>query len=347
MLGYAVVGCGYVAGRHVRADVNMPDTTVAVLCDVREEAAKEAAEKHDLDCPITPSMEEAIARDDVDVVVVALPTPLHLAACELAAKAGKHVYVEKPIAQSLDEARRIIALCDEARVKLVIGQSHRYFPVLRRAREIILAGDLGRLVKVRSVLCYYKDFAEETRKWKVDGSTEMNGSVLDVGVHLADDIRFLSDSPVTRVYAEGGRLRSDDCPVVDVASALMRLANGAVAELEVSETQLTGGKFPCQMSTEVYGTEGSLLVVGDNLSIYRQGARQGAQQGASEPYREETHSPEEFFDIWEDLHRDFVASILEDKPVPIPPAVGYDALAVVDAIFRSMRDHEVVEIPAP
>ena len=337
MLGYAIVGCGYVAGRHVRAAVNMQDTSVAALCDIREDAARGLAEKHGVDCAITPSMEEAIGRDDVDVVVVALPTPLHLAACELAARAGKHVYMEKPIAQNLDEARRVIALCEEAGVKLVMGQSHRYFPVLRRAREIVLAGDLGRLVKVRSVLCYYNDYANESRKWKLDGSTELHGALLDVGVHVADDIRFLSDSRVTRVYAEGGRLRSDACPIVDVGSALMRLENGAVAEWEISETQLTGGKFPCQASTEVYGTAGSLLVVGDNLSVY--------QQYAVEPFREETHSPEEFLDIWEDLHRDFVASILADKPSPIPAAVGYDALAVVEAVFRSMRDHEVIEIP--
>ena len=342
MLGYAILGCGYVAERHIRAAVNMPETKVAVLCDVNEDAARGTAEKLGLDCAIATNMNKAIGRDDVQVVVVGLPTPLHLPACEAAAKAGKHIYMEKPIAQTLDEARRMMAMCEDAGVKMVVGHSHRYFPVLLRALEIVRSGDLGRLVKVRSVLCYYNGFAKETRKWKLDGSTALHGALLDVGVHVADDIRFVGDARVTRVYAEGDRFRPDVCPMIDVGSAVMRLANGAVAEWAVSETQPSGGKFPCQASTEVYGTRGSLLVTGNRLSVYQEGATD-----SDEAFREEEHAPKEFYDIWENLHRDFVASILKDGPVPIPPEVGYDALAVVEAVFRSIRDHQVVELPAP
>jgi predicted dehydrogenase len=339
MLGYAIVGCGYVAERHVRAAMNMADTSVAVLCDANLESARNLAAKCGLDCDMTADMDEAIGREDVQVVVIGLPTRLHLQACEAAADAGKHIYMEKPIAQTLIEAQRMMEVCAKAGVKMVVGHSHRYFPVLKRAREMVINGDLGKIVKIRSVLCYYSDFAGESRKWKLDASTELHGALLDVGVHAADDIRFVSDSPVTRVYAEGGSFRPEECPLTEVGSAVMRLANGAVAQWEISETQATGGKFPCQNGTEVYGTQGSLLISGDNLSIFRQD-----EADPEKAYTEEAHKPEAFLRIWEDLHRDFVSSILQDEPVPIPPQAGYDALRVVDAVFRSIRNHEVIDL---
>jgi len=340
MLGYAILGCGYVAERHVRAAVNLPDTRVAALCDRDQAAATRLAEKYELDCPILPDFRDGATRDDVDVVVVGLPTPLHCEACSLAAAAGKHIYMEKPLAQTMAEADEMIATCERANVKMVVGHSHRYFPVLQRAREKALSGAIGRIVKVRCVLCYYNDFSSESREWKLDAGTELHGALLDVGVHAADDIHFVCDSRTVRLYAEGGCSRPEESPMIDLGVAVMRLENGAVAELEVSETQPTGGKFPCQGTTEVYGTRGSLLIDGSKLTTYI-----AAQGDEPESFEEESlPAAPSFLSSWENLHRDFVGSILEDRPVPIPAEAGRRSLQVVDAIFRSIRQHRAVEL---
>ena len=339
MLGYAIIGCGYVSGRHVQAAVNLPDTRVAVLCDIDASAARDTAAKYGTDCPLVTDYREALRREDVQVVVVGLPTPLHCEVGKAAAAAGKHIYMEKPLAQTLEEARDMIATCERAGVKMVVGHSHRYFPALMRARELVLSGAIGRLVKVRSVLCYYKDFAAESRTWKLDASLPLHGSLLDVGVHAADDIHFVADSRTVRLSAEGGTARPEETDLVDVGTAVMRLENGAVAEWEVSETQVTGGKLPCQSTTEIYGTLGSILVDGDRLTVYT-----AASGGKPEEFLEEKLSPPTFFTPWEELHRDFVDCILNDTPVPIAPANGYRSLQVVDAVFTSLREHRVVEI---
>ena len=340
MYGYAILGCGYVSGRHIEAAMNLPDTQVAVLCDVDETAARAAAAKYGLSCPLVADYRQAIAREDVDVVVVGLPTPLHCEVGRAAAEAGKHIYMEKPLAQSLEEARELMAACEQSGVKMVVGHSHRYFPALKRARELVLDGLIGDLVKVRSVLCYFKDFANEKRLWKLDASLPLHGAVLDVGVHAADDIHFVADSRTVRLYAEGGCSRPRETSMVDVAVAAMRLENGAVAEWEISETQTAGGAFPCQGTTEVYGTLGSIMVDDNRLLVQAR-----AHGGAEEACRQETLASERFFDPWDDLHRDFVASIRDDTPVPIAPMAGYRSLQVVDAVFTSIREHAVLELP--
>ena len=340
MLGYAIIGCGYVSGRHVEAAINLPNTHVAVLCDIDEAAARATAEKYGLNCPRVTDYRQAVMRDDVDLVVVGVPTPLHCDVCKVAAAAGKHLYVEKPFAQSLAEAREMMAVCAQAEVKAVVGHSHRYFPALIRARELVQQGAIGKIVKARSVLCYHKDFAAETRTWKLDSSLPLHGSLLDVGVHAADDIHFVTDSRTVRLYAEGACARPEETSLLDVSTAVLRLENGAIAEWEVSETQATGGKFPCQGTTEVYGTLGSILVDGNRLSIYT-----GPTGDAPENYREENLAPPSFFGQWQNLHRDLIDSILNDTPVPVPPIIGYRSLQVVDAVFTSIREHRPVEIP--
>ncbi|MBT3381599.1 MAG: Gfo/Idh/MocA family oxidoreductase [Lentisphaerae bacterium] len=339
MLGYAIIGCGYVSGRHVEAAINQPNTHVAVLCDVDETAAKNSAEKYGLSCPIVTDYRQAVTRDDVDIVVVGVPTPIHRDVCAAAAQAGKHLYIEKPFAQSLAEAREMMDLCATANVKAVVGHSHRYFPALIRAKELVKQGAIGRVVKARSVLCYHKDFAAETRTWKLDASLPLHGSLLDVGVHAADDIHFVTDSRTVRVYAEGLCARPDETSLIDVGTAVLRLENGAVAEWEVSETQATGGAFPCQGTTEIYGTLGSILVDNTRLTLYT-----SPTDDAAEECHEENLAPPSFFGQWQNLHQDLVDSILNDTPVPIPAIAGYRSLQVVDAVFTSIREHRAVDI---
>ena len=340
MSGYAIIGCGHVAERHVQAAIDLPNTRVAVLCDADEEVAKELAAKHELECLVTTDYREALDRGDVHIAVIALPTFLHCEACLAAAEAGKHVYVEKPIAQTLEEGWEMIAACKQAGVKMVVGHSHRYFPVLQRARELVQEGAIGKLLKIRSVLCSYKDFSAEERAWHLDASHDLHGPLLDVGVHVADDIHFLADSYTIRLCAEGGCMRPEETELIDSGIAVLRLANGVIAEWEVSETQTTGGKFPCQNSTEIYGTKGALMINGSNLSVFIHG--HGDNPGE---FREEKHPATPFYSSWLHLHRDFVASIKQDTPVPVPPLASYRALQVVGAIFTSIRENCAVEIP--
>ena len=340
MPGYAIVGCGYVAGRHVQAAIDLPDTRVAALCDIDEDTAKALAAKHDLDCRVVTDYREALAHGDVHLVVCALPTPLHFELCKAAAEAGKNIYMEKPLAQTLEEGREMMAICERAGVKMVVGHSHRYFPVLQRARTLVREGVIGELTKMRSVLCYYNDFASEQRLWKLDASLPLHGALLDVGVHVADDIHYVSDSHTVRLYAEGGCTRPSETDLIDSGVAVLRLANGVVAEWEVNESQTTGGKFPCQNTTEIYGTQGALLIQGSKLSVFIHG--KGGKEGE---FREESHPATPFFSSWLHLHRDFVKSIKDDTPVPIPPIAGYRSLQVVDAVFTSIREQRAVQLP--
>ena len=211
---------------------------------------------------------------------------------------------------------------------------------MRRARQLVEEGHVGRVVKVRYILCYHANYADEARRWKVDASLPMHGALLDIGVHAADNIRFVADSRATRVYAEGGAFRPEDTDMINSGVAVMRLENGAMAEWEISETQQTGGKFPLQHTCEIYGTQGSILVAGGKLSLYS-----GLAADPESAYSEEEHPQDPFYQPWLDLHKDFVRCIVEDLPVPIAPEVGFDSLAVVEAIFRSIREHTVETVP--
>ncbi|MBA2451182.1 MAG: Gfo/Idh/MocA family oxidoreductase [Chloroflexi bacterium] len=192
------------------------------------------------------SFEHILCRPDVDAVVICLPPALHADAAVAALEAGKHVYLEKPIATTLGDARRVLEASRHSPAVAMIGFNFRFSPLYRAARREIQAGALGELVGVRSV------FAASSRRlppWKQTREGG-GGALLDLASHHVDLVRFLTGREVREVFAAVRSQRSE----ADTATLHLRLADGLLVQSFVSLSAVDEDRL------DIYGQAGGLAV---------------------------------------------------------------------------------------
>jgi scyllo-inositol 2-dehydrogenase (NAD+) len=195
-------------------------------------------------------------RPDVDAVVVATPTSTHADVIVDAARAGKAIFCEKPLALSLEQTRAALSAVEEAGVMLQVGFMRRFDPGYQQAKALIDAGRIGRPTTFKGVGrdpdCPPLGYANPA----VSG-----GLVLDMAIHDFDLARWLMSSDVERVSAEGTRLACEQLASVgDIDNAVInvRFVSGAVGNVEVSRN----ARYGYDIRTEVLGTEGAVSVGG-------------------------------------------------------------------------------------
>ena len=186
--------------------------------------------------------------DSSDIVDICTPPVEHAAATIAAARAGKHVLCEKPIARHLADARAMIAACEAAGVRLFVAHVVRFFPEFARAKAVLDSGALGRLGVVRSV----RGGAPPGHSGWFADIAQSGGVTLDVVIHDIDYQRWLCGD-VVRVFARGMTFRGLG---VDHALITLRFASGAIGHIEGSWA-FPAGNF--RTSIELAGTEGLLV----------------------------------------------------------------------------------------
>lgn len=184
-IGVGIIGLGVAGSLHAASYAAIPDKArIVAICDRNEKALKTAVsvyggkaytDYHDL-----------LARGDIDAVDICLPHHLHAEAAVAAAKAGKHLLVEKPIAITMEDADRIIEAARRARVKLMVAENHTFTPAHRLAKELVDQGRIGRIFVARTYeLC--NDVPTDSGNWHA--RPEAMGALLDMGVHKFQVLR--------------------------------------------------------------------------------------------------------------------------------------------------------------
>ena len=208
-----------------------------------------------------------IERDDIDIVDVCVPGHLHAEVAIAALEAGKHVIAEKPLANSIAEAEKMVAVAAAARLRGVhsmVGFNYRRVPALALARRHIADGRVGDVRQVR--ISYLQDWlADETAPmtWRLRQETAGSGALGDLASHAVDQVRFLLGQEVSSVNARtetfvrrrAGADGPEDVTVDDAAWSTMRTSGGAVVSLEVS--RMASGRKNA-LGIEVYGSRGAL-----------------------------------------------------------------------------------------
>ena len=211
----AVIGAGFMGERHARIYAGLPDAELVAVCDVRETAASDLADR--TGARAYSDFRQLLRRDDLDAVSVCTPDALHREPCELAARAGRHVLVEKPIATTVADAEAIVEAAARARVTLLVGHCLRFDPRYDQARQAVGRGELGILQTV-----YTRRANTVAAQDRLGGRCSLP---LFLGVHDYDVMRWLTGSEVERGTAEskGGLLRELGFPVEDASCALLRI----------------------------------------------------------------------------------------------------------------------------
>ncbi len=204
------------------------DTRVRLVaaCDPREPARAQFA--CDFDAPVYADIEGLASDPEVEAIYIASPHQFHAEQARIAAKHGKHVLVEKPMALSLRDCDAMIAHCREAGVQLIVGHCHSFDTPYLRAREIALGGELGRVRMVHAL--NYTDFLYRPRRPEELRTEDGGGVVFSQAAHQVDIVRLLAGSPVNRVRAVMGDW-DPKRPTQGAYSALLWFDDGAFASV--------------------------------------------------------------------------------------------------------------------
>src|ERR1700744_516220 len=269
--GFGVVGAGVIGAFHAAAIAMVPGARLVAVTDVDPDRAKALAGRHG--AVVAPDLDALVARDDVDVVAVCVPSGQHAAVGVRAAAAGKHLVVEKPIDVSLDAADRLIAAAAAAGVTISGVSQHRFDPGVVELRRLIDSGALGRLLLGQASTKWwrgqeYYDSAGWRGTWAMDG-----GALMNQGIHYADLLRWCL-GPVAEVSAVTVT-QAHDMEAEDCALATVRFTSGAVGTITATTSVVPG--FPERL--EISGTQGSAIVE-DGVLVYRE-ARGGPEAGGA------------------------------------------------------------------
>ncbi|WP_405059425.1 Gfo/Idh/MocA family oxidoreductase [Kribbella sp. NBC_01505] len=257
-----LVGAGSVAAVYVEAAASLPNLAITAICDVRRDAAQALAEP--LNASVYADHRDMFAAGNLDVVVITSPHSLHTPMAEDAAIAGLHVLMEKPMATTVADCRKMIKVCADAGVRLAIGNLQRFVPAVRQAAEILRSDQLGRplLITERRAVRYDP---ESRPAWFFDPELAGGGIMMNIGGHSIDKAQVLTGEQVVSVNAR--TWRRPGLAVETEASGVMELSGGIQLTFSITSTGL-----PPQDETEVICENGALrLSHTEGLWMFRPG----------------------------------------------------------------------------
>ena len=270
------------------------------------------------------SYEDLLADPEVDAVYIPLPNHMHLEWTIAAARAGKHVLCEKPLAVTAADAERMVEACDAAGVRLMEAFMYRLHPSWVAVRELLAAGRIGRLQTVQSWFSYFNDDPTNIRNIAEVGG----GALFDIGCYCVNLSRMLFGAEPERV--ESSLLRDPDMEVDVLTSALLVFPGGGTATFTCST------RSESDQRVHIYGTEGRIsLGIPFNIPPDRPTevfvthggeppvapATQTLTFPTADPYTVETEA--------------FARAILDGTPTPTPPQDAVANMRVIETIFAA------------
>ena len=348
-LGFALVGCGMIARYHARALAEIPGTRVTGLVSrTLVNAQNLLAETGTPACPVFATVEEAVRSPGVDVIVITTPSGAHLEPALIAAAAGKHVVVEKPLEITGDRCERIIAACDRHKVKLCTIFPSRFADANITLKAAVEAGKFGRLTLGEASNKWWRSQAYyDDGGWKGTQALDGGGALMNQAIHNVDLLLWMM-GPAVAVTGLAATLAHERIEVEDTAVAAVRFRSGALGVIAATTSVHPG--YPKQIA--IHGDRGSAVIEQEDVLKWdfspstpaddevkaRFAAKVGASGGAADPksINHEGHQRQ---------LADFVDAIRENRPPKVDGREGKRAVDLICAIYESNRTGRVVTLP--
>lgn len=315
----AVVGLGAIGPTHVNAIEGIENAKLVAVCDVVMEKADRFAES--CGCKAYYDYDAMLGDPDIDLVHICVPSGMHAELGVKAAAAGKHVLVEKPIAERLDDARAMVLAARQAGLTLAVFENFRFAEPFLKARQCVEAGDIGDLVGVLGQRFVYLAGAWTTSNWRaqLDGG----GIVIDQLCHYVAALRLIVGQKITQVSALTSRCRSDFA-AEDTLAVNLRFDSGLMGQIFLS----WASRADLEPEVRVYGTDGS-------LDVYRWPDGRVTLRGANLPDGPRVLVPRSDFLCHPQTFREFFTAVRERREPVSSGLEGWRDLAVVEAARRS------------
>jgi len=344
--GFAIIGTGMISRFHARAIDDVRGAKLVACFDQSLGRAKQFAAE--VGCAAYDSLKAMLADPRVDIVTVATPSGAHQEPAVAAARAGKHVIIEKPLEITLRRCDRIIRECEKQGVKLSAIFPSRFHDSSIQMKRAVDEGRFGRLTLGDAYVKWYRsqeyyDSGAWRGTWALDGG----GALMNQAIHTVDLLTWLM-GPVDEIQANTATLAHQRIEVEDVATATLKFANGALGVIEA-----TTAAFPGFLKrVELHGTEGSAVLEEDDLKAWdfakksrADAAIRKAMQtskstggGAADPSAIGHHGHMLQF-------RDFVKAIKTDGTPAIDGHEGRRSVEIILAIYKSAITGRKVKLP--
>ncbi len=338
-LRIGIIGCGEIAVQHAKGIHGANNAEIGMVMDVVPALAKDLGEKYNV--PYTTDIDAFLNQKDIDAVYLAIPHHLHAPLTIKAARAGKHVMVEKPMAVNLTQAEEMIDECRKAGVSLSVCFVLRYLASTIKARELIQRGAIGKvfateiLVMAEKPASYWQ--GGYTGRAKSDWRTskeKSGGGILIMNVsHNIDTMRYITGLEAKRVYSEYDTFATP-VEVEDTILCILRYDNGAIGCIEASSCARGRGSA----TDRIYGSEGQ-IVLGTPLKVYTAKEMKGLK---SNRWNEITLK--QTYDLRTKYVEEFAEAVLLGREPPITGKDGYAALEVVVAAYKSGQTHTPISL---
>ena len=383
-LNVGMIGAGFMAKAHSLAIAGMPMyfwpapalPHRKMVADVTEELAKDAAARLGYD-EYTGNWMDVINNPEVDIVDIVTPNDSHAEIAIAAAKAGKHIISEKPLARTAEEAKTMLEAVQKAGVKHMVAFNYRRTPAVALAKKYIEEGAIGKILNFRGT--YLQDWSADPNSplsWRFQKDIAGSGALGDIGTHVVDFARYLVGE-ITEVMAETqtwvkerpiqsggvdklGTVKSGaDVPkgpvdVDDEVMTMLKFENGAVGSIEATRNAFGRNNF---LTFEIHGEKGSICFNyerRDELQVFfaddpadRRGFRT-VYTGPAHPYGEGLwpipalgigYGDTKIIEIY-----DFVKAIAEDTDVYPNFEDGYQICVISDAILESAQSKQWIKV---
>jgi predicted dehydrogenase len=348
MHGFGIVGCGMIAEYHTRA-INEIEGARVVAAQSRNEAnARKISELAGGECATFRDVDAMLRHPGVDVVCICTPSGAHLEPAVAAARAGKHVVVEKPLEITLGRCDAIIGACDEAGVRLCTIFPSRFSPANQRLKVAIETGRFGRLTLGDTYVKWwrtqeYYDSGGWRGTWGLDGG----GALMNQAIHNVDLLTWLMGD-VESIVALTATLAHERIEVEDTGVACLRFTNGALGVIEAATSAYPG----LVKRTEIHGDRGSARVEQDDITLWEfqekvpsdnvilaeMAGRSAGNSGASDP-RGISHAGHR------DQLADFLRAIDEGGTPLVDGREGRRSVEIIRGIYRAAREGRAVRLP--
>ncbi len=315
-VNYAIVGCGSISKTHIKALAQVENAKLYAVCDKSAERAEAAAALSG--AIVYTDLDEMLADKEVDAVIILTASGMHGDMGMKAAKAGKHVIVEKPIDISVEKAKQLISTCEENQVSVSCIFQHRYDADTKALAEAVKEGRLGTL---HAGCCHTKWYRGQAYydevDWRGTRRYDGGGALMNQGIHQLDLFQYLMGE-VEEVFAYCATRAHERIDVEDLCMATLKFKNGALGILEASTVAAPG--FYTRI--DINGSRGSVILQNNAVAEWK-------IEGEEAYQAQETQLP----------HRIQLAEITESIRKGVPSLVNgreaLKALQVVEAIYKS------------
>lgn len=322
-LRWGILGCGNVAEHKGGPPLYSVDDSELIAVMRRDKAkAEDFAERHGAKRSYT-DVEKLLSDDEINAIYIATPPHVHCEQTIRAARAGKHVLCEKPMAMSVSECQQMVDACHELGVTLMLAYYRNHYPNVVQMKTLMNDGVIGDVVLAR-INCtgYYNPNRQDLKNWRINPEISGGGVLMDIGSHRISLLQYLmGDVASVRGYAETVHL---DAEVDDSAVFTLRFESGAHAVANINWNVGIGID-----DVEVYGTQGCLRCSPLNSGNLTLETKSDGVKDLSQTPLPHTHTG---------LVQDFVNHIRIGEPIRCSGELGLETNAIMAEIYKGGRN---------